>query len=419
MPEPLAPGAVACLPAAAAARLTRALDTRYTTSALFHDCSGPFALFEFRKSQMFAHGCAASPNWRDAAGQCLAQIGAVSEGANLGFVYFTDSIATEAREILDYLRVNTGVYHWVGSVGMGVCATGREYYDRPAMAVMLCNFEPGSFQVFSGLRSPEDLERLPMHFEGIPANFAVVHADPRTANLDRLVEDFAGALESGFVTGGLSSSRNEYAQIADVVGKGGISGVMFSDQVVVSTRLTQGCSPIGPRHAITGVQENVLISLDGRAALDVFREDIGESMWRDIDQLGGTLFAGVSVRASDSEDYLVRNLVGIDPTNKLLAIGDNVREGGRIMFCRRDDSSAAEDMGRMLDSIKSGLYRKPRGAVYYSCIGRGANLFGDGSEELAMIRDSLGDVPLVGFFGNGEISHNRVYAYTGVLTLFI
>ena len=131
------------------------------------------------------------------------------------------------------------------------------------------------------------------------------------------------------------------------------------------------------------------------------------------------MFAGVSVRPSDNQDYLVRNLVGIDATNKLVAIGDNVHEGGKVMFCRRDDASAAEDMGRMLDSIKSGLYRKPRGAVYYSCIGRGANLFGDESEELAMIQESLGDVPLVGFFGNGEISHNRVYAYTGVLTLFI
>jgi small ligand-binding sensory domain FIST len=349
----------------------------------------------------------------------LSQLGPVSDDTNFGFVYFTDSIASEARDILDYLRLNTGVYHWAGSVGMGVCATGREYYDRPALAVMLCSFEPGSFQVFSGLRSPEDLERLPMHFEGIPANFAVVHADPRTANLDRLVEDFAGALESGFLTGGLSSSRNDYVQIADVVTKGGISGVMFSDQVVVSTRLTQGCSPIGPRHAITGVQQNVLVTLDGRAALDVFREDIGETMWQDIDHLGGTLFAGLSTRASDEEDYLVRNLVGIDPTNKLVAIGDTAREGSKIMFCRRDDLSAAEDMRRMLESINSGLYRKPRGAVYYSCIGRGASLFGEHSQELAMIQESLGDVPLVGFFGNGEISHNRVYAYTGVLTLFI
>jgi len=378
-----------------------------------------FQVFNRDVSQMFAYGCAASPNWRDAASQCLAQAGTVSEGANLGFVYLTDSLATEANDILDYLRVNTGIYHWVGSVGMGICATGQEYYDRPALAIMLCSFEPNSFQVFSGLREPADLERIPMHFEGIPANFAVIHADPRNVNLDRLVEDFAGAMESGFVTGGLTSTRSEYVQIADIVSKGGISGVMFSDQVIVSTRLTQGCSPIGPRHDITGAQRNVLISLDGRAALDVFREDIGESMWQNIDRLGESLFAGLSVRASDTQDYLVRNLVGIDAANKLVAIGDTPREGGRVTFCRRDDSSAAEDMERMLESIKSGLYRKPRGAVYYSCVGRGANLFGQNSAELAMIRDSLGDVPLVGFFCSGEISHNRVYAYTGVLTLFI
>ena len=115
------------------------------------------------QSQSFAYGCAASPNWRDAARECLTQLGSVAEGSNLGFVYITDSIASEARDILDYLRVNTGVYHWIGTVGMGVCASGREYYDRPAMAIMVCSFEPGSFQVFSGLRSPQDLERIPMH----------------------------------------------------------------------------------------------------------------------------------------------------------------------------------------------------------------------------------------------------------------
>jgi small ligand-binding sensory domain FIST len=72
----------------------------------------------------------------------------------------------------------------------------------------------------------------------------------------------------------------------------------------------------------------------------------------------------------------------------------------------------------MLDSIKEGLYTKPRGALYFSCLGRGANLFGPDSEELKIIEAGLGDLPLVGFFGNGEISHNRLYGYTGVLTLF-
>jgi small ligand-binding sensory domain FIST len=76
-------------------------------------------------------------------------------------------------------------------------------------------------------------------------------------------------------------------------------------------------------------------------------------------------------------------------------------------------------MQRMLDSIRKGLYAPARGALYYSCIARGASLFGPTSEELKTIRAALGDVPLVGFFCNGEISHNRLYGYTGVLTLFL
>jgi small ligand-binding sensory domain FIST len=76
-------------------------------------------------------------------------------------------------------------------------------------------------------------------------------------------------------------------------------------------------------------------------------------------------------------------------------------------------------MARMLDSIRKGMFGRPRGGVYYSCVGRGASLFGPDSAELKMIRETLGEFPLVGFFCNGEISHNRLYGYTGVLTLFV
>ena len=63
--------------------------------------------------------------------------------------------------------------------------------------------------------------------------------------------------------------------------------------------------------------------------------------------------------------------------------------------------------------------RRPKGAVYVSCLARGPNLFGDDSEELRQVQTAIGDVPLVGFFANGEISHDRLYGYTGVLTLFL
>ena len=366
----------------------------------------------------FACGHAASPNWRDAAAQCLQQTANRPAEANLGFLYVSDTFAGEVSEILQYFRSNTGILHWAGTVGIGVIANGREYFDEPAMAIMLCAFAPNSFQVFSGVRAPADFERVPMHVGDFPANFAIVHADPRNAQLPRLIGDLAGHMESGYIAGGLTSSRRDVVQVADGVTKGGLSGVLFSDDVVVSTRITQGCAPIGPRHVVTGSRQNILISLDGRAALDVFKEDIGEPAWKNLSRDGANIFAGMQTAGAAQDDYVVRNLVGIDPVHKVIAIGEQAPPGARITFCRRDLPGATQDMARMLESIGSGLYGNPRGALYFSCVGRGPNLFGSASEEAGMIQHALGDIPLAGFFCEGEISHNRLYGYTGVLTLF-
>jgi len=365
----------------------------------------------------FRYGHAAAQNWKEAAEACLAQLG---EGAaSLGFLYVTDLLSDHLGDILALFRGKTAVPHWVGTVGLGICASGREYIDEPAIAAMVGDFEPDSFRVFSGIASVADVDNVALKCGGATPNFAIVHADPYNRHVADLVNKLAGKVESGFLVGGLTSSRRDNLQVADGVVEGGLSGVSFADSVTVATRLTQGCSPIGPKRVITTCQQNVIISLDGRPALDVFKEDIGEAGARDLNRLGGHIFAGLPIAGSDTGDYLVRNLVGIDPANKLVAIGEMVQPGSSVMFCRRDAKTANEDMTRMLESIRKGLYSRPRGGIYYSCLGRGASLFGPNSEELRMVRDTLGDFPLVGFFCNGEISHNRLYGYTGVLTLFV
>jgi small ligand-binding sensory domain FIST len=367
----------------------------------------------------FASGHAASLSWRSAADAALAQCGAGVRGATLGFVYATDAFAEDYEEIVDFLRRRTGIAHWVGTIGLGICASGREYLDEPALALMCCSYSEDAFRVFSGLKAPRDVARSALKWDGAAASFAVVHADPATSSLTSLVRELAGRTQSGFIVGGLTSSRTRVLQYADGVTEGGVSGVAFSDQVAVATRLTQGCAPVGPEHTITDARHNILISLDGRPALDVFREDIGRELASNLSLVAGRIFAGLPVEGTDTGDYVVRNLVGLDSAHKLVAIGENVKPGRRIMFCRRDRGTASDDLDRMLTSIRSGLYREPKGAVYFSCLGRGASLFGDNSEELRIIRDRLGEVPLVGFFCNGEISHNRLYGYTGVLTLFL
>ncbi len=359
---------------------------------------------------------AAGEDWRAIAQHCLQQLAGAH--GTLGFIYLTDLLAAHADDITAFFREKTSVQHWVGSVGIGVCATGREYLDVPAMAVMLADFAPGSFQVFSGLRTADDLNIRKFNCGERAANFAIVHADPANSSVPELIAGLAEKVESGFVVGGLSSSRAENWQIAEKTHEGGLSGVLLSDEVTVATRLTQGCSPVGPKHKITEAQRNIILKLDDRPALDVLKEDVGEKLTRDMQRLGSVVFAGLSVAGTDTSDYMVRNLVGIDASRGLVAIGDTAEEGGELMFCLRDNASAVEDMRRMLASIQQGLYSKPRGALYFSCLGRGANLFGPDSDELKLIKSALGNLPLVGFFCNGEISHNRLYGYTGVLTLF-
>jgi small ligand-binding sensory domain FIST len=227
---------------------------------------------------------AASADWQEATRSCLLQLG--QGPASLGFLYLTDVLADHAGDILAALKKASGIQHWVGTIGIGICATGREYLDEPALAVMAGDFETGSFRVFSGVASDADVDNVALKCGSAQANFAIVHADPQNGRLTDLVTRLAGKMESGFLVGGLTSSRRQNLQIADGVIEGGLSGVSFSDGVTIATRLTQGCSPLGPKHTITGCQQNVIITLDGRPRLDVFREDIGEALGRDLNRIG-------------------------------------------------------------------------------------------------------------------------------------
>ena len=345
-------------------------------------------------------------------------MGEIPPTANLGFVYVTDKLAGQMQDILSMLKQATGVTHWVGSAGLGICSTGQEYLDQPALAIMLGEFSAQAFRVFPTIRQPDEMPDV-VSVGSNAAYFGIVHGDPENQHIPALIEQFAARMESGFVVGGLTSSRNENVQVADDITHGGLSGVVFTSEVALTTRLTQGVSPLGVQHEITECEDNVIMRLDGRPALDVLKEEIGEVLSRDLTRLSNYIFVGLPIAGTDTGDYLVRNLLGIDVEQKLLVIGDTIENGRQLLFCRRDGASAVKDMQRMLADIKSGISGVARGAVYFSCLGRGESLFGADSAELKVISRELGNIPLVGFFANGEISHDRLYGYTGVLTVFL
>ena len=380
----------------------------------------------------------------------------------LALLYITDHYAANAQEILEHLSAELPeVTDWAGTVGIGIAANNVEYFDEPALAVMLLELPSDQYRVFSGVAP------LGLTFE---AHTALVHADPRTSEVAELIEELAQRTDSGYVFGGLSSSRGQAVQFAvaadgNVKGQGaasgvfsgGLSGVAFGPGVVLMSRVTQGCQPISRAHQVTGADRNVILTLDGAPALEVMLHELNVTLDepREALQAVRATLVGMTDSTTMSEtaptvlrtgnfgpDVLVRHIIGLDPARAGVAVADVVTEGMELAFCQRNVQAARADLMRVCAEIREELEPQEQaletaaalaaseaeaapheargiaGAIYVSCTGRGGAHFGAPSAELQIIRRALGDVPLVGFFAAGEIARHHLYGYTGVLTVF-
>ncbi|MDX2155435.1 MAG: FIST C-terminal domain-containing protein [Hyphomicrobiaceae bacterium] len=357
----------------------------------------------------FALAHATGTDARAIAVRCADQLGE-PDRHNVGFVYATSPLEGSLAAIVDHLAISTGVNDWVGTVGHGVCATGIDYYDKPAVVAMTGRFPEGSYRLFA---SADEARRATTH-----AGFAVVHGDPRNA---RIIDGVAGlARERGaYLVGGLTASQGPYPQVVGTrLVEGGLSGILLGGALDVAVGLTQGCSPVGPVHEVTRTDGPIITTLDKQRAYDVLCEDVGIAEGADPRPWLTNVHAALPVAGSDTADYVVRNLTGIDPGKGLVAIANAMSTGDKVMFVRRDAPSAVKDLERMLADLRARVTQPPKAGLYFSCVARGPDLFETPAHEMKAIQRAFGNVPIVGFFGNGEISHDRVYGYTGVLTLF-
>lgn len=393
----------------------------------------------------FLVGHAAHPDWRAALALAAVQVetrraaheASAAGPLTLGLIYLTDHYAAQAGAILDALRQRWPGVAWVGSVGVGVAANGVEYFDEPALVLMLAALPAGRFEVFSGARKLQRIEPFS----------ALVHADPATPDLAELIAEMSDRTASGYLFGGLSSSRTAGGHIADGVWHGGLSGVAFSSEVALVSRVTQGCQPLGPTRTVTACERNIVATLDGQPALACLLADLGLQDLDDARQalpklrstLVGLTDANDSALARPGQfgaDTRVRHLIGLDTARSALAVGEVLHTGMKLAFCQRDVAAARRDLVRICSEIRDQVEshaeptlhgaqaqpqepaRRIQGAVYISCAGRGGAHFGGPSAELKIVQHALGDVPLVGFFAAGEIARHHLYGYTGVLTAF-
>jgi len=324
-----------------------------------------------------------------------------------------------------------------GCTGDGVIGAGHEVEDRAAFSLTAAAL-PG-------------VEMNPFHFDitDLPdasASQSVWHtavgvrpraepkflllADPLTMDAGALLRglDFAYPGSSKF--GGLASSgtapRANRLFLESEVFRSGVVGVVFSGNLEVETIVAQGCRPIGRPMLITRCEGNVLFELDGNPPLKRLTELYETLPPNDRDLLQHSLFLGLEMKEREVEyhegDLLVRNLIGVDRANGAITIGAHLKPLQVAQFLLRDAKAATEDLTRLLQRYRASMTRGPTGALLFSCLGRGAHLFGRPDHDTDLFREKLGDIPLGGFFCNGEIGPvggaTFLHGYTSAFALF-
>jgi small ligand-binding sensory domain FIST len=402
-------------------------------------------------SSRFVSICANGQTWRDICKNALEQYESFKTAGfhpNIGFLYLTEALEADVTGILTLLKSVTGITHWSGTTAAGVCGCGVEYVGQPAISLLMGQIEEDSFRHF--FAQEKDTRKVHQHLKPWlnthDPMLALLHANPSSDHpLGAMIEEL-DTLIGGFMVGGFTSYQTAGTVLGGEGPVSGLGGYVFSDQVSVAAALSQGYTPMGPLRSITPAGEHIIGSLDSQKPFDVFSQDLRASFEKKLGYqahkellekgilepdferlLGGQFHAAFPVAGSDQKDFMLRNILAIDPDSGEMAVNEYVQAGQAVMFVHRDDETMRADLSKAMLGLRERVLHqtgdfKPRAALYISCVARAnVDFSGNGTPggEMALIRDILGDIPLAGFYAAGEISAGRIYAYTGVMVLFL
>jgi small ligand-binding sensory domain FIST len=263
-----------------------------------------------------------------------------------------------------------------------------------------------------------------------PPQFLLL-ADPLTFNAEPLLRGLDVAYPDSAKLGGLASGGREPGEnvlyLRSQIHRSGLVGVALRGNLELDTLVAQGCRPIGDPLFVTACRGNTLLGLDGQPPLVVLSAIYEGLDARDQELLRNALFLGIAMPGARNTyrpgDFLIRNLLGSDADSGALIVGSALEENSIVQFHVRDARSSAEDLEALLrpyDAVPAG--ERPCGSLLFSCVGRGKGLYGVAGHDTQLLRRHLGDIPVGGFFCNGEIGpvHGTTFlhGYTSACGLF-
>lgn len=361
--------------------------------------------------------------------------------ADLALVFISAAFTSEYPRLLPLLQERLSETTVIlgcgggGIIGMTQEGQMQELENSPALSLTLAHLPGVNVKGFHVVAEElPDLDSPPdtwIDLIGVsPANQPqfILLSDPFSTGINDLLQglDFAypGSVTVGGQASGSSMPGRSGLFCNNRLYRSGTVGVAMSGNIVLETIVAQGCRPIGKPHVISKGERNIVLELDERSPLEVLRDLIESLSDADRQLAEHSLFIGV-VRNEfkqdlEQGDFLIRNLLGVDPKVGAIAIGDRVRSGQRIQFHLRDAQTSAEDLEWLLQRYQKQTKEHPTaaGALMFSCLGRGEGLYGQPNFDSELFSRYLSDIPLGGFFCGGEIGpvggSTFLHGYTSV-----
>ena len=325
----------------------------------------------------------------------------------------------------------------VGCTAMGVIGGGREIEQAPAIALAAASLPEVGCAVGYGdpARLPDedaspDAWRDWLGLDLPDPRALVLLADPFSTPIDRIVAGLDYAFPQAVKVGGLASGGGQALENVLVANHGlhreGVVVLGLAGNVAVDTIVAQGCRPIGRPLTVCSCTHNLLLEVDAGSPVAYLQTLLPTLPEYDRKLAESALFIGIEMDPllADTEagGFLIRNLIGVDYGNGALAVGALLHEGMVVQFHLRDRRTSAEDLQTLLRQHADRRLPQGAGALLFSCLGRGEFLYGRANHDSDLFRSVLGEMPLGGFFCNGEIgpvgAGTHVHGYTSAFALF-
>ncbi|MBI4342694.1 MAG: FIST C-terminal domain-containing protein [Candidatus Omnitrophica bacterium] len=325
----------------------------------------------------------------------------------------------------------------IGCSGSGIIGGGQELEWVPAISLVAAQLPDVRLHPFAVTPAELDhsssggfwIDKIGASPESRPV-FVLV-ADPFTAHPMKLISELNATYRTRPIIGGLASGGNEPGEHLIFMGtdvyREGAVGVAMTGNITMDTVISQGCRPIGRPYVVTKAEEHLIIELGGRQALAVLHEVLSSLSLEDRELAQrGSVFVGLAInemrQAFGSGDFLIRNIVGLDPEQGAIAVADQVEVGQTLQFQLRDPATSRQELRRLLQAAGPTQPMPPAGCLLFNCTGRGKSLYGTAHQDVKLIQMVSGKVPIGGFFCNGEIGPvggtNFLHGYTASLGLF-